>query len=294
MGSDGTFAVGVNCFANPFTIQPAELARTLEERGFDSLWVPEHTHIPVEERCSPHPFARTTPTGYRDLYDPFVILSQAMSVTRRLRVGTGICLIAQRDPIVLAKEVATLDYLSGGRFNFGVGFGWNKAEGTDHGMEWDRRRELVLDRIRFARTFWSSEAVIQYDGDFMQLLPSWAGPKPIQPSGPPVYIGGLGGPANLRAVAEVADGWLALRADDIEAKMRQLAELTVEFERDPSTMRTWAYLSVDQVPDVERLRDAGLSGVVISLGGPTHDDAHRKLDACCVELDKVGMLAPLP
>src|SRR5919106_3588905 len=148
--------ISVTVFLTDETITPARLARELEDRGFAGLYLPEHTHIPVE-RATPYPAGGELPPEYGRTLDPFIALGQAAAVTERLGLGTGVTLVAQHDPIDLAKQIATVDHLSGGRFTLGVGFGWNVEEAADHGVEWRTRRELVRDRMRLMRALWSPE-----------------------------------------------------------------------------------------------------------------------------------------
>ncbi|WP_156727110.1 TIGR03619 family F420-dependent LLM class oxidoreductase [Streptomyces apocyni] len=205
--------VATTIFLTDETITPVRLARELEQRGFAGLYLPEHTHIPVS-RETPAPMGGELPRQYGRTLDPFVALGQAAAVTTSLAVGTGITLLAQHDPIVLAKQAATLDHLSGGRFTLGVGFGWNVEEAADHGVEWRTRRALVRDRMALMRALWSAEPTA-YDGAFGSVSASHAHPKPVpKPRGPVVgprtLIGGGAGPLLFSHIAEYADGWLPI------------------------------------------------------------------------------------
>src|SRR5688572_4875036 len=183
-----------------------ELARAVEERGFSSLYAPEHTHIPTS-RATPAPTGDAElPEQYRRTLDPFVALTAAATATTRLRVGTGICLVAQRDPIVTAKEVASLDFLSGGRFSFGIGFGWNREEMADHGVTYADRRAIVRERVLAMRSLWEDDEAA-FAGEHVRLAPSWAWPKPVQRPHPPILIGGAAGPKLFEHIVEYADGW---------------------------------------------------------------------------------------
>ena len=194
-------------FLTDLTIGPAELARALEDRGFSALWVPEHPHIPT---------ARRTPTpelyGGGDLAPCTSACSIPSSPSppppwrrRRPRIGTGICLLALRDAVVTAKEIATLDLLSGGRFDFGVGYGWNADEFPGHGSRFDERRSVVADKVALMRALWRDD-VAEHSGEHVSLEPSWAWPKPVQRPGPPVWLGG-NGPRTMEAAARWADHW---------------------------------------------------------------------------------------
>jgi len=178
---------GVTMFVTDRSMSATALARAAEERGFDSLYLPEHTHIPTS-RKTPYPLGDTLPDEYKRTIDPFVGLAAAAAVTTKLRLGTGICLVAQRDPIITAKEVASLDMTSGGRFVFGIGVGWNEDEAVDHGIDFAKRRSIVRDRVLLMQRLWADD-VAEYEGTYAKLPPSWAWPKPVQKPRPPVYYG---------------------------------------------------------------------------------------------------------
>jgi probable F420-dependent oxidoreductase len=183
-------------------LTPPELGRAVEERGFDSLFCAEHTHIPVSStRADGRPVR-----PYADSLDPFVVLSAVAAVTRQIKLGTGVCLVTERDPIVLAKEVASLDQLSGGRFLFGVGAGWNRAEMADHGTDPRTRMALMADRIRAMREIWTADEA-EYHGDYVDFGPLWSWPKPAQRPHPPVLVGG-NGPGTEDRVLAFGDEWL--------------------------------------------------------------------------------------
>jgi probable F420-dependent oxidoreductase len=209
--------LGVTMFATDLAMPIDELARAAEERGFDSLWLPEHTHIPVSRRTPPAAGQDELPEEYKRTLDPLVALSFAAAATRRLRVGTGILLAAQRDPIVTAKAIATLDHLSDGRVAVGVGFGWNVEEIENHGVPYARRREVARRNVLAMQALWRDE-VASFDG----IEPCWSWPKPI--GGPPMYVGGAAGPKLFAHVAEYADGWLPIGGAGIKAALPALRE----------------------------------------------------------------------
>jgi probable F420-dependent oxidoreductase len=217
---------GVTMFMTDRTMGPAELARAAEERGLHSLYVPEHTHIPISRTTPPPTGDAELRDEYKRTLDPFVALSIAAAVTERLVVGTGICLVAQRDPIVTAKAIATLDHLSNGRFVLGIGFGWNADEIADHGVTMPERREVTREHMLAMRALWTDD-VASFDGEFVQLPPSWSWPKPWRAGGPPVLIGGAAGPKLFRHVAEYADGWIPIGGsgprDDADRSVRHAA-----------------------------------------------------------------------
>ncbi len=207
-----------------------DLARAAEDAGFESLFVPEHTHIPVT-RHTPYPLGGDLPPEYSRCLDPFVALTAAAAVTERLRVGTGVCLVVERDPILLAKEVATLDLLSGGRVLFGVGAGWNAEEMADHGTDPTQRWEVLRERVLAMKQLWSAE-VASYDGQHVRFGPSWQWPKPAQRP-LPVLVGG-GGRRAMRHAVEYASSWMPMpeRArGSMRARIAELAGIAAQAGR---------------------------------------------------------------
>jgi probable F420-dependent oxidoreductase len=198
---------GVVMFPTSYAIRPDELARELEARAFESFWVPEHTHIPASRR-SPWPGGADLPREYWHTYDPFVALATAAAATTRLRVGTGICLVVERDPITTAKEVASLDHLSGGRFLFGIGGGWNAEEMENHGTMFKTRWRLLRERILAMKEIWTKEEA-EFHGEFVRFDRLWSYPKPVQKPHPPVLVGGSG-PTTFDRVLELGDGWMPI------------------------------------------------------------------------------------
>ena len=198
---------GVTMFPTDYSIQPVELARAVEERGLDSLFFPEHTHIPTS-RATPFPGGTDLPKMYWHTHDPFVALGACAAVTEKIRLGTGICLVIERDPITLAKEVASLDMISEGRFVLGIGAGWNREEMENHGANYSKRWAMVREKVLAMKAIWSQEEA-EFHGDHVNFDPIWSYPKPVQPGGPPIWIG-----ANSKwvfdRVAEYADGWMPI------------------------------------------------------------------------------------
>jgi probable F420-dependent oxidoreductase len=272
------------------TIGPAELGRAVEERGLHALWVPEHPHIPTI-RSTPVPAAYgggELPRMYLRLLDPFVALTAAAAATTTLRVGTGVCLLALRDPIVTAKEIATLDLLSGGRFEFGVGYGWNADEFEDHGQSFQLRREVVRDRVALMRTLWSDD-VATSDLEHAPMQPSWAWPKPLQRPGPPVSLGG-NGPTTMAEAARWADRWFptpssSTLGDDVqqfrrlvESAGRDLADVGVGLAATPADV---AFLS-DCV-------EWGIEEVAVALPSAPAIDVMPVLDALAATKQRLGV-----
>lgn len=260
---------GVTMFGTDQAMRPDELARAAEERGFVSLYVPEHTHIPVGRRTPPPTGDGALPEYYARSLDPFVALTMAAAATDRLRVGTGICLVAQRDPIVTAKAVASLDRLSGGRFVFGIGFGWNADEIEDHGVEMGSRRDVAREHVLAMQRLWADDEAA-FDGEFVQLPPSWSWPKPVQQPWPPVLIGGAAGPKLFAHVAEYADGWIPIGGAGVRAALPQLHRAMETAGRDPAITRVVPFGSVPDPGKLDYYASLGIDEVVlrVPVGGP--------------------------
>jgi probable F420-dependent oxidoreductase len=198
---------GVTMFPTDYAIQPVELAQAVEARGLDSLFFPEHTHIPAS-RATPFPGGTDLPKMYWHTHDPFVDLGACAAVTSRIRLGTGICLVIERDPITLAKEVASLDMLSGGRVVLGIGAGWNREEMENHGADYRNRWKVVREKVLAMREIWRNDEA-EFHGEFVDFDPIWSYPKPVQPGGPPIWIGASSRWVFER-VADYADGWMPI------------------------------------------------------------------------------------
>ncbi len=269
---------GISTFVTDEGITPQALGRAVEEHGFDSLFLAEHTHIPAS-RKSPYPRGGELPQKYYRTLDPFITLTAMAMVTEKLLLGTGIALMIERDPIITAKEVASLDLVSGGRFLFGVGVGWNREEMENHGTDPRTRGRLMDERIRAMREIWTKEEA-EFHGEFVDFDPVFAWPKPVQKPHPPIYIGG-GSPAFERT-AEYGDVWLAngLPPDKLEPlipKMREKAGREVPvavFGAAPENIEGYEKLGVERVllsletaPEKETLRKLDeLAGAVEAVG----------------------------
>ncbi|WP_330345126.1 LLM class F420-dependent oxidoreductase [Streptomyces longwoodensis] len=273
--------IAVTIFLTDETITPVRLARELEQRGFAGLYLPEHTHIPVE-RTTPYPAGGDLPREYGRTLDPFVALGQAAAVTERLGLGTGITLVAQHDPIDLAKQIATLDHLSGGRFTLGLGFGWNVEEADDHGVRWRTRRELVRDRMALMRALWSEEPTA-HQGEFGSVRASFAHPKPVQQprgpvTGPRTLVGGAAGPKLFAHIAEYADGWLPIGGRGLTESVPRLRETWTEAGRDPSTLQIVPYAVTPAPGKLTHYADLGIEEAVIQLPPAEETEVLHKLD----------------
>jgi probable F420-dependent oxidoreductase len=255
--------IGVTMFATDQAIPPDRLATELEDRGFCALFVPEHTHIPTSRR-SPYPGGSELPEEYRRTLDPFVALSAAAARTERLVVGTGVCLVAQHDPIVLAKAVASIDLLADGRFVFGVGFGWNVEEMEDHGVDPKRRRSLVREKILAMKALWTQDEAA-FDGEFVHIPPSWSWPKPVQQPHPPIYLGGTAGPTVFRHVIEWADGWMPIGGGGLTAALPQLRHAAEDAGRDPDSIRIMVFGAQPEPGRLDHYRQLGVTRTILML-----------------------------
>jgi probable F420-dependent oxidoreductase len=269
-------------FLTDETVRPSWLARELERRGFAGLYLPEHTHIPVS-RDTPAPMGGPLPRQYGRTLDPFVALGQAAAVTERLALGTGIALVAQHDPIALAKRVATLDFLSGGRFTFGIGFGWNVEEAADHGVDWRSRRRLVRDRMALMRALWAEEPTA-YDGAYGSVRASFAHPKPVRGRagggpGPRTLIGGTAGPRLFEHIAEYADGWLPVGGHGLTEAIPALRRVWEEAGRDPAALEVVPHAVQPTPGKLAHYADLGIEEVVVQLPEGGEREVLRTLDA---------------
>ena len=274
---------GVTVFLTDYTIDPAELAREVEARGFASMYTPEHTHIPVS-RKTPPPMGEPLPKQYFHALDPFVALSWAAAATTNLRIGTGVCLVAQHDPIVLAKTVATIDHLSGGRFDFGVGFGWNQDEAEHHGVPFKQRRDVVREKVLAMRALWENEQGA-FDGEYASFTPSWSWPKPVQQPHPPIYIGGAGGPKLFKHIAGWADGWIPIGGRGIKASLPALRAEYEKAGRDPDTIKIVPFGSLPDAGKLEYFATLGINEVVLGVDPGPRDVVLPILDRYAAEVE---------
>ncbi len=256
--------LGVLIFATEYAIPISELARAAEERGLESLWLPEHTHIPASRR-TPFLDGRPLPREYWHAHDPFVALATAGAVTTRLRLGTGICLVPQRDPITLAKQVASLDALSGGRVLFGIGGGWNVEEMAHHGTDFKQRWRVLRERVLAMKEIWTKEEA-EFHGEFVNFDAIWSFPKPTQKPHPPILLG-ANTPGGRQRVVEFCDGWLPMAAHPPElaagiADLRQRAETV---GRDPRSISVSVYSAKPDPAGLGEYEKSGVERVILSL-----------------------------
>ena len=277
MGHAG-LEIGLTIFATDRSMDFIELAREAEQRGFASLYLPEHTHIPTSRLTPPPTGEAELAEEYRRTLDPFVALGAAAAVTSRIKLGTGICLVAQRDPIVLAKEVATLDLISNGRFVFGIGFGWNREEMAQHGVAFPERRDLVREKMLAMRALWTRERA-GYLGKRVKVEESWSWPKPVQRPHPQVLLGGASGPKLFAHIAEYCDGWMPIGGAGIAASLPLLSAALDAHGRDPSSVRIVPFDTVPTPGKLDYYASIGVREVVLRIPSAARDEVLSVLDA---------------
>ncbi|MCI0490549.1 MAG: LLM class F420-dependent oxidoreductase [Blastocatellia bacterium] len=268
---------GTSIFSTGYAIRPDDLARELESRGFESLWLPEHTHIPASRR-SPWPGGADLPKEYWHTYDPFVALTAAAAATTKLKVATGICLIVERDPITTAKEVASLDQLSNGRFLFGIGGGWNAEEMENHGTDFKKRWRVLRERVLAMKEIWTKEEA-EFHGEFVNFDRVWAHPKPAQKPHPPVLMGG-DGPTTFDRVIEFCDGWIPIgvRSPNIPEKIATLRQRAEEAGRNPEEIEVSIFGAKPDREYIDGLERAGVARVMFMLPSEGRDTILPLLD----------------
>ena len=270
---------GASMFFTDYSMTPAALARALEERGFDIVWAPEHSHIPLS-RKTPFVLGGDLPKRYYDAMDPFVTLAMAAAATTTLKIGTGVCLIAQRDPIQTAKLVASIDQVSGGRFVFGVGNGWNQDEMENHGTNFKTRHKLARERIEAMKAIWTQDTA-EYHGELVKFDPVQAWPKPVQRPHPPILVGGAF-PYSARRAIRYGDGWMPQTTEAAETPLADLIprfrQMAAEAGRNPAEMKINIGGQSGDVDLIRRYRDLNVDSVSTSLPSETAEKILPVLD----------------
>jgi probable F420-dependent oxidoreductase len=273
-------AFGASMFFTDYSMAPGELGVALEQRGFESVWAPEHSHIPLS-RKTPTPAGGELAKKYYDTMDPFVTLTVAAMATKTLKVGTGVCLVAQRDPIQTAKLVASIDQVSGGRFLFGIGNGWNQDEMENHGTVFATRHKLARERVEAMKAIWT-QTKPEYHGEFVNFDPMMAWPKPVQKPHPPVIVGGAF-PYSARRAIRYGDGWIPQAA---RGSYTEIADLIPEFRkmataagRDPASIEVTVWFPKRDADLMKRYQDLGVKRVVFSLESEKADTILPVIDA---------------
>ncbi len=269
--------IGVNYFVTDYGIDIRELAKALEDRGFDALFIPEHTHIPTS-RKTPFPGGGELPKRYAHTHDIFVALSFAAAATKKLMLGTGICLLPQHEPIVTAKTIASLDQLSNGRFIFGIGGGWNVDEMENHGVQYKTRFKQMREHALAMKAVWTEEAGA-YHGEFVKFDPVWSYPKPAQKPHPPILLGGESD-YTLKRIVEYCDGWLPRPRPGVDllegvAKLRRMAG---EAGRKPQSMAVTVFSAPPDPATLASYEKAGIERASFGLPDASRDEILRKLD----------------
>ncbi len=271
--------IGAAMFFTDYSMSPAALAQALEARGFESMWAPEHSHIPLA-RNSPFPSGGELPKQYSQVMDPFVTLSAASAVTSTIKLGTGVCLVIQRDPIQTAKLVASLDQVSAGRFLFGVGGGWNAEEMADHGTEFKTRFKLMRERIEAMQAIWTEDQP-EYHGDMVDFPPMTSWPKPVQKPHPPVIVGGMFPHAARRAI-RYGNGWIPHsrrpQYEDVTDYLPQFRQMAAEAGRDLAQLPVTVWGVPPDLDRLKRHRDQGVARGVVQLAADSADNTLPILD----------------
>ncbi|MCB1738874.1 MAG: LLM class F420-dependent oxidoreductase [Gammaproteobacteria bacterium] len=281
---------GASMFFTDYAVPPAALGPILEARGFDSVWAPEHSHIPLSRKTA-FPGGGDLPKKYHDAMDPFVALAVIAASTRRLLLGTGVCLVAQRDPIQTAKLVASLDQVSGGRFLFGIGSGWNQDEMENHGTVFATRHKRVRETVAAMKAIWTQD-VAEYHGEIIDFGPMSAWPKPLQKPHPPIYVGGAY-PYSARRAIRYADGWLPQAAR--RGSYRQIGDMIPEFHRlareagrDPGSIAITVWHSRKDAELIKRYADLGVERVVFALDSDTEQTLLPTIDGLAELMHRVN------
>lgn len=268
--------IGISNFPTAYSIHATDLGRALEERGFESVWVVEHTHIPAS-RETPYPLGGDLPSIYWEAYEPLTYLAQVAAVTEKLQVGTGVLLAAQHHPIALAKRLASLDSLTNGRVLLGVGGGWLGEEMRNHGFDFKDRWAILREHILAMKQCWTQKNA-EFHGRFVNFDPVWVEPKPARAGGPPVLIGATSSFA-MKRIAEYADGWYPILMPDFDAKLAELKGHMAERGRPMSSLDITVLTQPADKKVLETLRDKGVNRVVLSLPTSGRDEALKVLDA---------------
>jgi probable F420-dependent oxidoreductase len=280
---------GVMMFATDYSISPVELGRAVEDSGFESIFFPEHTHIPASRR-TPWPGGADLPQDYWHTLDPFIALGAVASVTATLKLGTGICLVIERDPILLAKEVATLDFISGGRVLFGIGGGWNYEEMEHHGTNPRLRWQVLRERILAMKELWTKDEA-EFHGRFVDFSPSWAYPKPIQKPHPPILVGGNGA-RTFDRIIEYGDEWMPNRVgqgQSLADRIQELQQRAKDAGRGPIPVSVFG--ARPDPATIEHYAEIGVTRVIFGLPAASAEQVLPVLARCAEAMRAVKMPA---
>ena len=270
--------LGITAALTDGDLAPAVLAAAVEELGFDSLYLPEHTHLPVREDTPPALVGGVRLDDYKRCLDPLVALATAAAVTTRIGLGTGILLVAQHDPILLAKQVATLDHLSGGRITLGIGFGWNRAEAEDHGVDWARRHAVLREHQAAMEAIWSNDQA-EFHGEFVDFALTWSWPKPVQQPRVRTLVGGGANDAVFAAVVECADGWIPIGGSGLGAAIPRLQAQAEEAGRDPAALSVVPFGTIADEGKLEHYAGLGITEVVLRVRAGDERSVRAELES---------------
>jgi len=280
---------GASMFFTDYSMTPQALARAMEERGFESVWAPEHSHIPLSRKSS-FIMGGDLPKKYYDVMDPFVTLTAAALATTTLKVGTGICLVGQRDVFQTAKQVASIDHLSEGRFLFGIGSGWNQDEMENHGTEFKSRHKLVRESIEAMKVIWT-ESKAEYHGDLIDFGPMMTWPKPVQKPYPPILVGGAF-PYSARRAIRFGDGWMPQATEQMQTPFSELIprfrQMAAEADRDPDSLSIGIWGRGPNYDELAEYRDLGVERVCTSLESETQESILPILDKWADVIARLG------
>jgi len=279
--------IGISNFPTAYSMNPVALAQALEQRGFESLWVVEHTHIPASRR-TPYPLGTELPSVYWESFEPFTFLAQAAAVTKNLCIGTGICLVPEHHPITLAKRAASLDVLSGGRFLFGVGAGWNAEELENHGVAFPDRWKVLREHVLAMKACWT-EKDAEFHGEFVDFDPVWVEPKPVSQPHPPILIGASSSWAMDR-IAEYAEGWLPVLVPEFDERLAELKRCCEARGRSFDQLDISLMTMVTDEGGLETLKRKGVNRVILSLPTLPEDESLKVLDSYAPVLEWAKLL----
>ncbi len=270
--------LGITMFATDYAMRPDDVAQACEERGFESIWFPEHTHIPASRRTPPPLGSGELPRYLWHLHDLFVTLMAAAAVTKTIKIGSGICLVIEHDPISLAKEVASVDQLSNGRLLFGIGGGWNAEEMENHGTPFQRRWKVLRERIEAMKEIWAEDAA-EYHGEFVNFDPIWCYPKPLQKPHPPILLGTLAA-KGLNRIVRYCDGWIAVGAtiQDLPAAITDLHARAEQAGRQPSEVPVSVFSAPGDEAALRHYQAMGVERVVFMIPSKGKDQILPLLD----------------
>lgn len=279
--------LGMMIFPTDQTIDPVELGKITEELGFDSLWFPEHSHIPTS-RVTPwggRKGAPDLPDFYWRTHDQFVALAAVAAVTERIQLGTGICLVAQRDPIWTAKEVASVDRISNGRLLFGIGYGWNVEEMEDHNLTYMTRRARLRENILAMKQLWTEDEA-SFSGEHVNFESSWSWPKPTQTPHPPVIMGGAAGPKTAAHIAEFCDGWMPIGGRNALAGLPEVVKACEAIGRDPKTVELSMFGAKADAGHLDELAEKGVVRAIFTLPQGPRDEVMAAVEEYAKMVDR--------